>query len=380
MTDATPRPRDARIRLLSLVGARPQFIKAAILSRVFAQRPVVTEVLIHSGQHYDDNMSAGFFAELQLPPPLVNLEVGSGPHGQQTGRIMERFERVVMEQRPDAIVVYGDTNSTLAGALVGVKLQIPVAHVEAGLRSYRWDIPEEINRWVVDRVSRWCFVPNDRIAGYLYAEGVRGAVHVVGDVMYDQLLYYRAAHPGDGALLARLGVQPQQYLLATIHRPSNTDDREMLRMLLRVLGDAPMPVVFPIHPRTRHAIDESGVTLGKNIRATVPVGYGDLLTLQASACGVLTDSGGVQKEAYWLSVPCLTLRTETEWTETVDAGWNWITGLEEQSIRHAIAEVCEGRFPAAEHRAIRSPLYGDGHAAERMADIVLADLSAGRRE
>ena len=339
------------MKVLSVVGARPQFVKAAAVSRVL--RRSHDELLVHTGQHYDDNMSAQFFRELDIPEPEINLDVRSGPHGEQTARMLERLERVVVEHRPDAVLVYGDTNSTLAGALVAVKCHVAVAHVEAGLRSFDRSMPEEINRIVADRVATWCFCPSRTAVANLAHEGITNGVHLVGDVMADALA--DAVRRAPDGVASRYGVAPGKYLLATIHRASNTDDRSRLQMLVDALERTAEAVVFPVHPRTREALRTSAVKLPGNVIATDPVGYLEMVALERCARLILTDSGGVQKEAYWLGVPCVTLRAETEWVETVDAGWNVVVGHEPRAIVDAVRTF----RPPAE----RPTLYGDGTAA-----------------
>jgi UDP-GlcNAc3NAcA epimerase len=348
------------VTILTVVGARPQFIKAAAVSRTLRRQ--VREILVHTGQHYDAAMSDRFFQELEIPVPDRHLAVGSGAHGEQTGRMLAGIERAIVETRPDKVLVYGDTNSTLAGALAAAKLQVPVIHIEAGLRSFNRAMPEEINRVLVDHVSDLLCCPSPASAANLAAEGIARGVHVTGDVMRD--LLDRALPAVDPTVLDRYGVRRGGYVLLTIHRAGNTDDLDRLRGILAVMSASPDPVIFPVHPRTRQALGDLPSTDGA-IRLIEPVGYLEMLALERDARLVATDSGGVQKEAYWLGVRCATLRDETEWTETVDAGWNCITGCDPARIRAAIARD----VTAPSHRP---PLYGDGRASERIAELILS--------
>jgi len=343
------------LRVVSVIGARPQFIKAAVVSR--ALRQAHTEVLIHTGQHYDANMSAVFFEELDIPAPDVNLGVGSGPHGEQTAAMLAGIERVLLQDRPDWVLVYGDTNSTLAGALAAVKLGIPVAHVEAGLRSFNRSMPEEINRVVADHLSALLFCPSQTAVDNLAAEGITRGVHLVGDVMAEALAFVAERARTRSSVLARLGVREDGYFLVTVHRAENTNDPARLGSILRALDGLQEPVLFPVHPRTLKAIAALGHRPAGHVRYLEPVGYLDMIRLEQSARLILTDSGGVQKEAYWLGVPCLTLREETEWVETVQAGWNVLVGADASRIRQTVGSFVR---PAA-----RPALYGDGRAAER---------------
>jgi UDP-N-acetylglucosamine 2-epimerase len=347
------------MKVLTVVGARPQIIKAAAVSGPLRRR--VHEVLVHTGQHYDDRMSDQFFRELEVPAPDHHLGVGSAAHGVQTGRMLAALEPVMIAERPDRVLVYGDTNSTLAGALAAAKLGIPVVHVEAGLRSFNRAMPEEVNRIVADHLATLLCCPGARAVGNLAAEGITVGVHVTGDVMRDLLERARAGL--DDQPLAARGLTPAGYALLTLHRAHNTDDAERLAAILGAVADAPMPIVFPVHPRTRHALATTGAAApAGSLRMIEPVGYREMLTLQRRARVVLTDSGGVQKEAYWLGVPCITLRDETEWVETVEAGWNRLVGARPAAIRAALSS--SGMPPT------RPNLYGDGCAAERIAELV----------
>ena len=350
-------------KIVSIVGARPQFIKAAPVS--CALRGIVREVLVHTGQHYDREMSELFFEELSIPEPQYNLGVGSGSHGWQTGQMLIRIEEVLLAERPDWVLVYGDTNSTLAGALAAVKLQIPVAHVEAGLRSFNRTMPEEHNRVLTDRVADLLFCPTQTAVDNLAREGIAKGVHMVGDVMYDAVVHNASLAEARSDLRARLGLEPGSYALATVHRPGNTDDPVRLRSILAALAEIEMPVVFPMHPRTRQRMAKMGLspTSGaRNPRFIDPVGYLDMLALEKNASLILTDSGGVQKEAYFFAVPCVTLREETEWVETVQAGWNRLVGADPVAIVQASRDFRPAGSPPS--------VFGDGHAAERIAQVL----------
>lgn len=352
--------KDERLKILTIVGARPQFIKAAAVSPVLRRQH--REVLLHTGQHYDDAMSDQFFRELDIPKPDIELGVGSGLHGDQTARMLIGIEQAVIETKPDAVLLYGDTNSTLAGALAAAKLQIPIAHVEAGLRSFNRAMPEEINRTVTDRLSALLFCPSDTAVVNLRREGITDGVHNVGDVMADVLAKFAGA-PGSSAVPARHGVSPGEYFLATIHRADNTDDPEKLRGIVEALSRLPLPVLVPAHPRLKAAITASGVQPGSGVRLIDPIGYVEMMSLARQARVVLTDSGGLQKEAYWLGVPCVTLRDETEWVETVAAGWNVLAGSSTDRIVSAAT--------SAARSAVRPPLYGDGNAAARIVSLLV---------
>lgn len=321
---------DRRLRVVSIVGARPQFVKAAVFSRALRTRH--DEILVHTGQHYDPSMSAVFFDELAIPEPDVHLHVGSGTQAQQTAAMLVGIAEALETHRPDWVVTFGDTNSTLAGALAAVKLHIPVAHVEAGLRSFNWLMPEEVNRVLVDRVSTLCFCPSPTAVANLADEGIRRGVHMVGDVMAEVLALTMSVAPRRSRALDENGLREGAYVLATVHRAENTDDVGRLRDIIEGLDAIGEPVVLPLHPRTRKTIEHAGLALGSRIRAVAPLGYVDMVRLLMSARLVMTDSGGLQKEAYWAGVPCLTLRNETEWVETVSAGWNRLVGASRERI------------------------------------------------
>jgi UDP-N-acetylglucosamine 2-epimerase len=363
------------MKVLSVIGARPQFIKAAPVSEAL-RRSRHIEILVHTGQHYDYGMSRIFFDELSIPEPDVNLGVGSGPHGWQTGQMLMHIEEVLLTEQPDWVLVYGDTNSTLAGALAACKLRIPLAHVEAGLRSLNREMPEEHNRVLTDHCSDLLFCPTQTAVDNLAREGVTQNVHLVGDTMYDAILRSGEIARQRSTILQDIGLKPKGYLLATVHRPYNTDVPENLRNILTAFLEIGEPIVFPVHPRTRQKIAELGETFNLqratyNVRMIEPVGYCDMLTLEQNARVILTDSGGMQKEAYFFGVPCVTLRPETEWVETVETGWNVVVGSNRSLIVQQALNVQESR---AERGA-----FGDGHASEQIVHV-LEDTIVTRRQ
>jgi len=331
-------------KVVTVVGARPQFVKAATISRAIDQTPDMQEVMIHTGQHFDANMSDIFFDELGIPKPAYSLDVHGGNHGQMTGRMLEKIETVLVEEKPDWVLVYGDTNSTMAGSLAAAKLHIPVAHVEAGLRSFNRRMPEEVNRVLTDHVSNILFCPTFAAVKNLQNEGVTDQVHHVGDVMYDATLdaIERFNANPNSALVASL--KGTLYTLSTIHRAENTDSAESLSEVVEFLRDnsAGMKIVLPLHPRTKAAADRFGVSL-EGIDIIDPVGYLEMAGLIANCTQVFTDSGGLQKEAYFHAKPCITLRSETEWPETIDAGWNRLWKGPEAGPRKEITEFGDGR-------------------------------------
>lgn len=349
------------MNVLTIVGARPQFIKAAAVSRELRKQH--REVLVHTGQHYDYGMSGVFFDGLEIPKPEVNLGVGSGAHGAQTGAMLRGIEEVMVAERPDWVLVYGDTNSTLAGALAASKLMIPVAHVEAGLRSFNRRMPEEVNRVVADHLSNLLLCPSRTAVDILASEGIDRNVHLVGDVMLDVLNWAREHSDNRAAeVLGGLVVKPRAYLLVTVHRSENTDDPGNLSGIVDALNSLSEPVLFPVHPRTRKAIEAANHRLAPHIRLMDPLGYFEMLAVAAKARLILTDSGGLQKEAYWLGVPCITLREETEWVETVEAGWNHLTGAKCDQIVQAVRSFA----PPVAHPA----LYGDGKVAAKCVALM----------
>lgn len=358
------------MKIATIVGARPQFIKAAVVSRALREAGAFDEFMIHTGQHYDQNMSDVFFKELDMPRPQCNLRVGSCRHGQQTGRMLEAIERVLLKERPEWCIVYGDTNSTLAGALAAAKLHVPVAHVEAGLRSFDRRMPEEINRILTDHSSDLLFAPTREASRNLEREGIPGAqIHVVGDVMYDAALFYGRRAEEQSLLIQQLGLSSKQYILATLHRAENTDDLQRLRVIVEGLAAIAreFPVVLPVHPRTRKVLTENDFLeeFSHGIRLVEPLGYLDMTMLEKHARLIATDSGGVQKEAFFHRVPCVTFRGSTEWVELLELGWNRLVpplnvAIIESGLRDALrsSPVCQ-----------ENP-YGDGHAAEHIVQIL----------
>ncbi|MBZ0099151.1 MAG: UDP-N-acetylglucosamine 2-epimerase (non-hydrolyzing) [Taibaiella sp.] len=342
------------MKILTVVGARPQFVKAAVVSRAFVRhRPDVHEVLVHTGQHYDANMSDVFFDELDIPRPSFNLGIGGGTHGQNTGRMLEQLEGLMISERPDWVLVYGDTDSTLSGALAASKLHIPLAHVEAGLRSYNRNMPEEINRLLTDHISTVLFAPTVVAQQNLTREGVSSdAIRVVGDVMHDAALYYkeRARQP---IWFDALNID--EFALCTIHRAENTDSQLRMQNIMNGLGNADVPVILPLHPRTRKNIVSMMISLPENIHTVDPVGYLEMVWLESRCKVIATDSGGVQKEAYFHQKQCVTLRDETEWMELVSGGFNVLVGANSDKISRAINDP----FP----RSYGDALYGDGNSA-----------------
>lgn len=355
------------MKILTVVGARPQFIKSALLSRSLRQD--FHEVVVHTGQHYDPELSRVFFEQMEIPEPDHYLGVGSGPHGWQTGKMLERLERLALAEGPDLMLVYGDTNSTLAGALVAAKLHLPLAHVEAGLRSGDKSMPEEINRIVADHCSRWLFCPTRSAVRNLAAEGINEGVHLVGDVMLDALLHYHRLAEQKSTILKDLGLKPLGYHLLTVHRPANTDRREVLEQIMHAMEKLSSPVVFPVHPRTTEALQRFRLPLNSNIRTVKPLGYFDMLVLEKHAASIITDSGGMQKEAYWLKVPCITLRDATEWPETLSSGWNRLVGTDIERIVDAAVQPSPG--DEGEHP------FGEGNASELIRRQFVADTREG---
>jgi UDP-GlcNAc3NAcA epimerase len=357
------------LKIVGIVGARPQFIKAAAVMRTLATANV-QHVLVHTGQHYDANMSDIFFSELDMPEPDSYLGVGSGTHGAQTGRMLEAIERALSEIAADWVLVYGDTNSTLAGALAAAKLHVPIAHVEAGLRSFNRRMPEEINRVLTDHASDLLFAPTTAAVENLRQEGIsEDGIRLVGDVMYDAALYYGAKAEREARVLEDLALHAMPYVLATIHRAENTDDAARLRSIFDGLElvAREVPVVVPLHPRTREALNRAGrlEPLSRHLRVIEPVGYLDMAMLEKHASLVVTDSGGVQKEAFFYRVPCVTLRGETEWVELVELGWNRL-------VPPATAEaVFQGVRGMLGHRGAPGSPYGEGNAADKIAAIIV---------
>ena len=362
-------------RIVTVVGARPQFVKAAVVGKAIREHnrsgPAVPieEILVHTGQHYDAEMSQVFFDQLGIPSPHHNLGIGSGKHGEQTARMLVPLEAALQKEEPDLLLVYGDTNSTLAGALAAAKLNIPVAHVEAGLRSRNNAMPEEINRVVADRLASLLFCPTEGAVGNLRREGIVRAVHNVGDVMLDAYLAYRDSAVKTSTVFDTYGLNGRPFCLATVHRQENADSPSRLRAIFTAfheLADAGRPFIVPLHPRTRKALQQLGGRLGSSPHVILapPVNYLDMIALTSRARTVLTDSGGVQREAYFARVPCVTLRDETEWTETVESGWNILAGTSTEAIVEAF-----GKLQGA---SIAEPPahFGDGRAAGRIVEII----------
>jgi UDP-GlcNAc3NAcA epimerase len=413
------------LKIVTIIGARPQFIKAATVSRAIAQHnnlanatDLITEILIHTGQHYDDNMSRIFFDELDIPKPHYNLGIGSGPHGKQTGAMLSAIEEVLIREKPDLVLTYGDTNSTLAGALAAAKLHIASAHVEAGLRSYNRKMPEEINRIVADELSNFLFCPTETAVSNLNKEGLANTVNDgtlvgnglfndmlsalsfelsplvvnVGDVMYDSVLFNKNLAQQKSNILQELGIERNNYLLATLHRAENTDDPTRLRNILKAFNAIDRNetrIILPLHPRTQKCIErltdsKEGFEVDPNITIIKSLGYLDMLRLEESARMILTDSGGVQKEAFFLKVPCITLRDETEWVETIHSGWNTLTGPDTQKILDTFNTIShwDGQgSPFTQSRTQTKPIhpFGDGKAAEKIVDIISKTVRKGRK-
>ncbi|MBW7571814.1 non-hydrolyzing UDP-N-acetylglucosamine 2-epimerase [Caproiciproducens faecalis] len=363
------------MKIVTVVGARPQFVKASVVSA--ALKPVCTEVLVHTGQHYDRNMSDVFFEELAIPRPAYNLGVGSGSHGHQTGEMLMKIEDVILEEKPDVMLVYGDTNSTLAGALAASKLHIPVAHVEAGLRSYNMRMPEEQNRVLTDHISKWLFCPTQTAADNLKKEGVTAGVSVCGDVMLDSVLHFlqvAKSNPSKTDVFAQLGIEPKNYRLATLHRAETTDGGiDAIIAIFQAFEQLPQLVVLPIHPRTRPLAEKAIVQCGfRNIKLIDPVGYLEMLLLTSNACQVMTDSGGLQKEAWFMKVPCITLRGETEWVETLKGNWNVLSALTTEDIYN------KAMHTVVDEAAHEQMPFGDGNASQKIADVLSREMGAVR--
>ena len=399
------------MKIITIIGARPQFIKAAPVSRAIAEHnrltphsSPLTEVIIHTGQHFDADMSDVFFSELDIPKPDYNLGINSASHGAMTGRMLEKIEEILIKEKPDWVLVYGDTDSTLAGALAAVKLHLPIAHVEAGLRSFNREMPEEHNRVLTDHCADILFCPTQNAVDNLQAEGIINAsspanqlnsssaqelprtVALVGDTMYDAVLQFSEIARRQSTILDDLGIRSKEYLLATVHRPYNTDIPENLQNIISAFLEINEPIIFPVHPRTRqklnslsahqlnsspahqlkslstYQLNSSSAQQLKSLILIPPVGYLDMLMLEQNAKAILTDSGGMQKEAYWFGVPCITLREETEWVETVKTGWNVVVGADHKKIVDATILF----KPPVQ----RPELYGDGRAAERIVRIL----------
>lgn len=364
-------------KILTVLGARPQFIKASAVSRAIHKNGKLKEILVHTGQHFDANMSDVFFDELGMSKPHYHFDIHGGSHGEMTGRMLAEIEKVLLVEKPDAVLVYGDTNSTLAGALAAVKLHIPVAHVEAGLRSFNTNMPEEVNRILADRISHWLFTPTKDATKNLANEGVdSSSVMEVGDVMLDVALHYGERVLADEGILGKLigagRVQPSSYCLATIHRAENTDSTERLSAIINALIHfaETMPVILPLHPRTKAVLAKQGKLdeLAQSVVLIDPVGYLDMVRLEKYAALIATDSGGVQKEAFFYRVPCVTLRDETEWVELVESGWNKLASPSDQN---ALIRVLESSLGSFGNDVIP---YGLGNSADLIVNRLVADL------
>ncbi|MBU3158688.1 UDP-N-acetylglucosamine 2-epimerase (non-hydrolyzing) [Clostridium frigoris] len=348
------------MKILTVVGARPQFIKAAAVSNII--RKEHEEILVHTGQHYDENMSKIFFEELNIPKPDYNLGVGSGGHGKQTGTMLIELEELYEKEKPDMVLVYGDTNSTLAGALCASKLLIPVAHIEAGLRSFNMTMPEEQNRILTDHISKYLFVPTASAIKNLSNEGVTSGVYNVGDVMYDATLNFSKLSKEKSKIMKELNLKQEEFILATIHRAENTNDINRLRNIIEALNESGQKVILPLHPRTKKYMDDYNLSFNKNIKIIDPVGYLEMISLEMNCRKIITDSGGVQKEAFFMNKPCITLRDETEWVETVENGWNIVVGTDKAKILDGILNFVPNK--------VKQNIFGDGHAAEKILEII----------
>jgi len=357
------------MHIMTIVGARPQFIKAAAISRALTL-PVyqgIRQTIVHTGQHYDANMSENFFKELEIPEPDINLSVGKGFHGAQTGAMIDGLEGTVRHLGPDLILIYGDTNSTLAGALVAAKTGVPLAHVEAGLRSFRRAMPEEVNRIVADRLSQFLFCPTPKAVSNLETEGRVEGIHLIGDVMYDVFLHNRSKIDPREHCNHR-GLKLGGFVLASVHRAENTDNTQRLLTIFHELQSVSrdLPVVVPVHPRTRAALDGAGFSAEGDLNLIPPVSYSEMMGLLCGSSILATDSGGLQKEAYFANTPCITLRDETEWEETLDDGWNLLVPPEISTISRTIRDALQTK-----NRPQRRSLYGDGRSAEKILSILL---------
>lgn len=353
-------------KIITIVGARPQFIKAATISRALAARQDIQEIIVHTGQHYDANMSDIFFEQMAIPKPTYHLGIGGGTHGAMTGQQLEKIEEVLLEESPHWVLVYGDTNSTLAGALAATKLHIPVAHVEAGLRSFNRKMPEEINRILTDHISTLLFAPTRTAQDNLLNESIEnGRIHVVGDVMYDAALFYKrlATKP---VWFDALRLAEGEFVLCTIHRAENTDDEQRLEAIFRGLADSGMPIILPLHPRTRQKIAQLGIDTAPNIHIAEPVGYLEMVWLEMRSRSIATDSGGVQKEAHFHGKPCITLRDETEWVELVAAGVNRVVGADSREISLSIRECAV--LPTT------NSIYGTGNSAMQIINTIAGEM------
>lgn len=345
------------MKIATIIGARPQFIKSATISRIFRNYNDINEIIIHTGQHYDENMSEIFFNELKIPKPNYNLEVGSESHGKQTAMMLEKIEAILLKEKPDWVLVYGDTNSTIAGALAATKLHIKIAHVEAGLRSFNRKMPEEINRIATDHISDILFVPTQNAMNLLANEGIVERAVLVGDVMYDAILYNQKLADEKYKLSDITNLN--NFYLGTIHRPSNTDNLARLQNIFSAFSELDLPIILPLHPRTQKIIKK--IKYSKNVKIIEPVSYLKMIVLLKNCKKVLTDSGGLQKEAYYLHKPCITMRDETEWIETLENNWNFIVGADKDLILEKVKNKEFGK---------QKDYFGDGKAAEKIVDFI----------
>lgn len=352
------------MKIISVVGARPQFIKLAILSKELRENH--NEIIIHTGQHYDDNMSRYFFEEMQIAKPDYNLNIGSGSHGKQTAEMLIGLEDIFLHQKPDVVITFGDTNTTLATGLAATKLNIPVAHVEAGLRSHNREMPEEINRILTDHISDYLFAPTLTAMENIKSENLYGKPFLVGDVMYDSLLYYGKIAEQKSRILKNLKLKQKEYILLTLHRPYNVDNIQKLQNIFSALKQTKRFIVLPVHPRSRKMIESTNTIIPENISIIEPLGYLDFIFLQKHSEKIITDSGGIQKEAYLNGIPCITIRPETEWIETVKAGWNVLVGDKKDQL----IENCLHFKPS--HN--RPRYFGDGNSSKKIISILESHL------
>jgi len=348
------------MNFVSVVGARPQFIKLAMLSRKLRENH--NEIIIHTGQHYDDNMSMNFFKEMRIPKPDHNLRIGSNPHGKQTAEMLIGLEDLLLIQKPDLVITFGDTNTTLAASLTATKLHIPVAHIEAGLRSHNREMPEEINRIITDHISDYLFAPTLNAMKNLKLENLHKKSFLTGDIMYDSILYYGALAEKNSQILNTLNLDQKEYLLLTLHRPYNVDNIANLNSIFSALEETKRFIVFPIHPRTKKMIKKENIFIPNNILIIDPLGYLDFILLQKYANKIITDSGGVQKEAYLNGIPCITIRTETEWVETVEAGWNILVGDKNEQLIQNCLNFKPPKF--------RPEIFGNGYSVKKIISVL----------
>ncbi len=357
---------DNSMKIATIIGARPQFVKAAVISKALSHAGH-EEILVNTGQHYDENMARIFFEEMGIPKPDYDLGVGSGTHASQTAGALVGIEEILLKEKPDYIIVFGDTNATVAGALAAAKLHIKIAHIEAGLRSYNRAMPEEINRIVTDVLSDLLFVPTQVASDNLSKEGITSGIHIVGDVMVDSLMTYTEVAEQKSRILDDLNLEKEKFLLMTIHRPSNADHDDRLLSILKEVSNINLPVIFPVHPRSRARVEKLISQTSGDIRIIEPVGYLDMMLLEKYSKVIITDSGGVQKEAYLHMTPCLTVRGETEWVETVEDGWNYLVGNQLKKISQLAYDFPEPK--RWKHH------YGDGHASDKVVQLLEKNLT-----